>query len=118
MKGEFSQYLGIVRQQVGMAQAELSRQAGLNTSHINRLESGKRNPPKRDSLLKIAQGLGLDEERTSLLFLAAGYRAPSTYGLPDEEVVKQMANLRKKLNSVLSNAELDRSVSRGYGIFE
>lgn len=77
MKSEFSQYLKASREGSGMSQVKLARQTGLNPSHINRLEAGKRNPPKRENLLAIANALGLDDKEIALLFQTAGYWPPS-----------------------------------------
>ena len=66
------------RMQREFGQALLAEHAGLNPTHVSRLESGARNP-SRDCLIAIANALGID---SSPLLIAGGF-------LP-EPIVRQM----------------------------
>ncbi|HTV74753.1 MAG TPA: helix-turn-helix transcriptional regulator [Candidatus Acidoferrales bacterium] len=66
--------LKAVRENLGLSQAAVGRRAGIEGSHVGRLESGVRTNPRWDVVARIAAGLGL-----SLDDLAArcGYDIPA-----------------------------------------
>ena len=43
------------------------------SSHLSRIESGQKNPPKRETIQRIAQVLGLNSQQYRELFEVAGY---------------------------------------------
>jgi len=98
---EFSRYLQFVRKTNGFSQYQLTLNAGLNPSHINRMEAGKRNPPKRENVGKIAEALNLDIKATALLFIAAGY-VPN----PPYNTIGEMHILQKYLKYLLNEEQL------------
>ncbi|MGA2916587.1 MAG: helix-turn-helix transcriptional regulator [Sedimentisphaerales bacterium] len=72
-KTDFAEQLRKFREQAGISQSELARRAKLNPSHLNRVESGERNPPRRATVKVIAEALSLLPAEADKLLLAAGY---------------------------------------------
>ena len=75
---EFCGTLRRLRLQSGKSRYKLSRFSGLNEAYILRLESGARQNPSRDSVLKLALSLVADSTTVSIhdvneLMLAAGF---------------------------------------------
>jgi predicted ATPase/class 3 adenylate cyclase len=70
----FGDLLRRYRQAAGLTQAELAELSGLSVRGINDLERGVRQTPRKDTVVLLAQGLGLaDEERAA--FVAAARRS-------------------------------------------
>ena len=69
---EFSKLLIELREKAGLSQKALAKLAGLDQSHLNRIERGLRNPPKKRTIIAIAKGLGLDNDYLNKMLLAAG----------------------------------------------
>lgn len=69
----FGEELRRQREAVGISQSALAKRAGLNASYINRLESGEREPPKVETVVALARGLGLSREEEDRLLVAAGH---------------------------------------------
>ena len=69
----FGELLRRYREEVGMSQNALGRAAGLDPSHVNRLERGKQGPPRRTTIVRLVHGLGwsLTDERAQELLAAA-----------------------------------------------
>lgn len=68
----FGELLRSFRLQAGRSQSALAREVGIDASYINRLESGEREPPRRQLVESLAAALGLPAEDRDRLFLAAG----------------------------------------------
>lgn len=77
----FTEILKEARQRRGLSQNALAKAVGINASHLNRIERGVRNPPRRRTVLALAQALHLSPEQTNLFLESAGYaseRAPES----------------------------------------
>ena len=66
----------------------LARYSGLDEAYILRLESGERQNPSRDSVMKLSLALAANSEDVSindvnLLLLAAGYAPLRSRGQPE-----------------------------------
>jgi transcriptional regulator with XRE-family HTH domain len=68
------------RAAAGLTQGELAERARLSVRAISDLERGVRRAPHKDTLLLLAEALGLDEEKRGLLLEAA--RRSRRIGLP------------------------------------
>ena len=63
-----------------LTRAELSAASGVSISSIEAYERGQRQRPRREPLLRLCSGLGLDQYRTNSLLRASGYEEePSDY---------------------------------------
>jgi transcriptional regulator with XRE-family HTH domain len=69
----FQELLAAHRKSLGISQSELARRAEVSPSYINRLERGDREPPSREVVLAIAEGLQLDPVERDRLLLSSGY---------------------------------------------
>lgn len=49
-----------LRTALGLSQRKLAQKAGLHASHISHIESGMLKNPRLDTVLKIADALGVD----------------------------------------------------------
>jgi predicted ATPase/DNA-binding XRE family transcriptional regulator len=67
------------RERAGLSQAALAERAGLGLTTLKALERGRRARPHPDTLIRLAEALGLrGEERAALLELDRGVTAQST----------------------------------------
>lgn len=73
------------RKQRGWTQAQLGKACGLTAHYIHLLETGKRPPPSRRSILLIATALELAREDARELTIAAGVGQDDTGGLLERE---------------------------------
>ena len=75
---EFSTTLKSLRSKSGKSRYQLARYSGLNEAYLLRLESGERQNPSRDVVMKLGLALASDTKAVSiddvnLLLLSAGY---------------------------------------------
>ncbi|HVX34097.1 MAG TPA: BREX system ATP-binding domain-containing protein, partial [Solirubrobacterales bacterium] len=68
---QFAQLLKRLRERADLTQEELAARAGLGVNTIGNLERGVNRTPQRSTLLKLSDGLGLDEEEAATLAAAA-----------------------------------------------
>ncbi len=57
----------------GLSQNAVATAMGMDTSHLNRILRGMRNPPSREKVVALAQVLGMNKETTDNLLVQAGY---------------------------------------------
>src|SRR5215469_9874959 len=86
----FGDTLRTLRRTAGLTQAELAERAGLSVRGLSDLERGINHAPHRETLLALADALGLAEEERHRLVAAARRRSAlptpsSSAGLPPEE---------------------------------
>jgi transcriptional regulator with XRE-family HTH domain len=100
--------LAELRQEAGLSQNGLARAAGLDPTHLNRIERGKQGTPRQATVLKLIHGLGLPltDERAQRLLDAAGVTVePAEAGeetqLPAAELQPLLRELRQSLLTVL-----------------
>ena len=65
----------------GLTQAELAEASGVERSHIGRLERGEVDEPRPDTLLRLAEALGV-----TVIDLLYGERSVEIFGAPEELV--------------------------------
>ena len=71
----FGEYVREKRKESLLSQREFAARIGVSPVYVSYFESGERNAPKRDRLMKIAEVLNLNEqEKQKLLFLAVQQR--------------------------------------------
>jgi len=80
----FGEFLKRSRFAAGFSQRQLASLVGMNSSHLSRIESGQKNPPKLETIGRIAQVLNLNGQLYRGLFEAAGYLPPK----PEHESVQ------------------------------
>ncbi len=71
--GTFGAELRRLREGAGLSQSAVAKRVGLNASYINRLESGEREPPRAETVLALADGLGVSGDERDRLLVAAGH---------------------------------------------
>jgi transcriptional regulator with XRE-family HTH domain len=69
----FGTTLRNMREKAQMSQKALAEHAGLDASHLNRVERGLRSPPKQRTITAIASALMLGTEDTKRLLVSAGH---------------------------------------------
>ena len=84
----FGQTLKTLRTKSGKSRYRLTQYSGLNEAYILRLESGERQNPSRDSVMKLSLALASTSEAISIhdvneLLLAAGYAPLRRRGDPE-----------------------------------
>jgi transcriptional regulator with XRE-family HTH domain len=70
---DFAALLAHYRQRRGLSQNALAKRAHINSSYVNRLESGERRRPTESVTFALARALHLSPKATDRLLLAAGY---------------------------------------------
>ena len=85
---EFAKTLRKIRTKSGKSNYRLAQYSGLDEAYILRLESGERQNPSRDSVMKLCLALAANSEDVSIndanaLLLAAGYAPLRTRGEPE-----------------------------------
>jgi transcriptional regulator with XRE-family HTH domain len=92
------------REQIGLSQIDLSEKIGISQASIARIESGKQKNLKRDTMKKLAEGLGISLTQLMEPFSAvregeAAYvsaKAVPVLGIKDIDVLKDLgASIRK-----------------------
>lgn len=77
-KMSFAEALSYLRKQAGLTLRKMAEKAESSSAYLSQLETGKRNPPKPEMLMRISQALSDDTHLAvsiySLLSSAAGYK--------------------------------------------
>ena len=111
---EFGEQLRHLRGQAGLSLNALSRAAGIDSTHLSRIENGKQGVPRRTTIVKLIRALGFsltDEEGQELLAaanLAVG-RAPmrsAVLGAPRRRPRSAKATLHELKIVLLQAVEL------------
>lgn len=76
----FGQFIKSKREEHGLTLSEVAEKSGISHSHLSRVESGDRNPPKAPVLKKLARSLGITYPE---IMIAAGYLNKEDYELID-----------------------------------
>lgn len=108
-ENEFHEYLRETRISLGLSISSLSEITGISTSHISRIESGKRKP-SLEALEKLAESLELDFKETVKQADMLEKASSSIYELPEILLQKHLyienklidETLRKELISMIS----------------
>jgi transcriptional regulator with XRE-family HTH domain len=67
---EFGESLKQLREQAGLSQNALARAAGIDSTHLSRIENAKQGAPRMTTVVKLVRALGLsltDEQAQHLL---------------------------------------------------
>ncbi len=99
----FAEKLRFFREKKGLSQNALAKIAEINTSYLNRLESGKREPPKKEIIMRLSEGMGLTDQEQDELLMEAGHlpMAIDKFWLDDPTI--------KQVLSVLQNESLKQN---------
>ena len=84
----FGETLKTLRLKADKSRYRLAQYSGLDEAYILRLESGERQNPSRDSVMKLSLALAANSEAVSIhdvnaLLLAAGYAPLRSRGEPE-----------------------------------
>src|SRR5437660_257462 len=112
----FGELLREYREQAGFSQNALAHAAGLDPTHLSRMERSQQGPPRMETAVKLARALGLSlaDERAQRLLESAGLRPPvegpmrpATLGAPAPVNVRPIqATLRDLRVTLLQAVEL------------
>jgi transcriptional regulator with XRE-family HTH domain len=112
LRTDFSRFIREKRQNRHITLSELAEKSGISTGYYSDIESGRRNPPNKETLDKMIAALNLsDEDRITFYDLAGKARSEAPPDLPDyiNENEKVRVALRLAKNS--GNAQVwDRFV--------
>jgi transcriptional regulator with XRE-family HTH domain len=105
------------REQIGLSQIDLSEKSGISQASIARIESGKQKNLKRETMKKLADGLGISlsqlmEPVTVVREEEAAYVATKTVpvlGIKDIEVAKDLGVSARKADTFEPSLSLDRN---------
>ena len=103
MEKSFPALLRRFRERAGLSQNGLAERIGKDPGTVNRLESGKRAPVNKGTVLALSRGLDLSDDETSELLAAAGH-LPEAY----RRIGPQDADLRL-IAEVLGDESLSAS---------
>ena len=84
-----------------MSQLELALESGISARHLSFVENGK-SAPSRETILRVADQLGLPLRERNHLLLAAGYAPVYSEAAPDSP---EMASVRQAVRQVLGGHE-------------
>lgn len=117
---DFITFLKSRREQLGYSQNKFAKLVNITQSYFNSIERGEvKNPPSREVLERIAEGLELNsEEKKQMFYLAALERTPQvildTLTELEEEVKLKSKN---KMQSSENSIPLFERISAGPGAF-
>lgn len=105
------------REQIGLSQIDLSEKSGISQASIARIESGRQKNLKRETMNKLAEGLGISltelmEPVTMVKEEEAVYgsaRAVPVIEMKDIDVAKDLSALAKKTHTFESSLSSDRN---------
>jgi transcriptional regulator with XRE-family HTH domain len=111
---QFGERLRQLREQAGLSQNALARAAGIDSTHLSRIENAKQGTPRMTTVVKLVRALGLqltDEQAQHLLAAAnlavgpAPMRA-AVFGAPRRRMRTAKATLRELKTVLLQAVEL------------
>lgn len=91
-QSQFPEQLHYLRLKYGKSQIAVADGAGYDKSFISRLESGERDP-KRETILLLAESLGLSPDDTDKLLLSAGFMPVQATALLANPVLARLDDL-------------------------
>lgn len=105
------------REQIGLSQIDLSEKSGISQASIARIESGRQNNLKRETMKKLAEGLGISltelmEPVTMVKEEEAVYgsvRAVPVIEMKDIDVAKDLSALAKKTHTFEPSLSSDKN---------
>ena len=121
---DFITFLKSRREQLGYSQNKFAKLVNITQSYFNSIERGEvKNPPSREVLERIAEGLELNsEEKKQMFYLAAIERTPQVIldtlnELEEELKLKTKNNMQDFLGNSENAIPLFERISAGPGAF-
>ena len=121
---DFITFLKSRREQLGYSQNKFSKLVNITQSYFNSIERGEvKNPPSKEVLERIAEGLELNsEEKKQMFYLAAIERTPQVIldtlnELEEELKLKTKNNMQDFLGNSENAIPLFERISAGPGAF-
>ena len=121
---DFITFLKSRREQLGYSQNKFSKLVNITQSYFNSIERGEvKNPPSREVLERIAEGLELNsEEKKQMFYLAAIEKTPQVIldtlnELEEELKLKTKNNMQDFLGNSENAIPLFERISAGPGAF-
>ena len=100
----FGSELKRIRNNLGLTVREVAKRSDISHSYLSQVENGRRNPPKPETLIKIAKGLNVNSD--DLMYLA-GYVLDVNFSAEKEKrILERLRNpvlKRNNLHDLLSS---------------
>ena len=97
MENKFGEYVKAKRQEKEISLRKLAEELGIVPAYMSDIEKGRRYPPDKEKIYKIAEVLGLNEDDTNTLFDYAALSRDNGVSPDLSDYVMGVDNLRTAL---------------------
>ena len=97
MENKFGEFVKAKRQEKEISLRKLAEELGIVPAYMSDIEKGRRYPPDKDKIYKIAEVLGLNEDDTNTLFDYAALSRDNGVSPDLSDYVMGVGNLRTAL---------------------
>lgn len=97
MDNKFGEFVKAKRQEKEISLRKLAEELGIVPAYMSDIEKGRRYPPDKDKIYKIAEVLGLNEDDTNMLFDYAALSRDNGVSPDLSDYVMGVGNLRTAL---------------------
>lgn len=97
MENKFGEFVKAKRQEKGISLRKLAEELGIVPAYMSDIEKGRRYPPVKEKIYKIAEVLGLNEDDTNTLFDYAALSRDNSVSPDLSDYVMGVGNLRTAL---------------------
>ena len=97
MENKFGEFVKAKRQEKEISLRKLAEELGIVPAYMSDIEKGRRYPPDKEKIYKIAEILSLDKEETDTLFDLAAYSRANGVSPDLSDYVMGVDNLRTAL---------------------
>lgn len=97
MENKFGEFVKAKRMEKGISLRKLAEELEIVPAYMSDIEKGRRYPPDKEKIYKIAEILTLDQEETDTLFDLAAYSRANGVSPDLSDYVMSLGNLRTAL---------------------
>lgn len=97
MENKFGEFVKAKRMEKGISLRKLAEELDIVPAYMSDIEKGRRYPPDKEKIYKIAEVLTLDQEETDTLFDLAAYSRANGVSPDLSDYVMGVDNLRTAL---------------------
>lgn len=97
MENKFGEFVKTKRMEKGISLRKLAEELDIVPAYMSDIEKGRRYPPDKEKIYKIAEVLTLDQEETDTLFDLAAYSRANGVSPDLSDYVMGVGNLRTAL---------------------
>lgn len=97
MENKFGEFVKAKRMEKGISLRKLAEELDIVPAYMSDIEKGRRYPPDKEKIYKIAEVLTLDQEETDTLFDLAAYSRANGVSPDLSDYVMGVGNLRTAL---------------------